>query len=323
MLIRIASDWEAEIKTIPVRISLVVLPLVLALIPTLHTQRGLIVAAATLAAAQILLVFWAVRSRWEGLATANYWIQLVLLILALAGSGGVAGPMTFLIYVLLIADLLWTKEPVAVRSVVINLIVSVWIGCFWASRVGFEVNWATVLLHSFGIFSITQHLIQPLRRLQLEATTDLLTGVLNRRSGLATLEHWASRNKPFALVFIDLKDFKKINDIYGHHTGDEVLVMLAQNLKRNLRGTDLLMRYGGDEFLVAAQDAGETILDRLSHTISGDLRVGRKEVRVRLNWGLVRFPEDGGSLEVLLQLADERMYVHKRESRGQITQLPR
>ena len=82
----------------------------------------------------------------------------------------------------------------------------------------------------------------------------LLTMLLNRSAGLDKLEELAKAGEGFTLAFVDLADFKSINDQHGHKVGDEVLLEIAQRLKAGVRARDLVARYGGDEFLVALRD---------------------------------------------------------------------
>jgi diguanylate cyclase (GGDEF)-like protein len=105
-------------------------------------------------------------------------------------------------------------------------------------------------------------------RMELEATTDTLTGALNRRGGIAALERMRG---PFALLVLDLDRFKAINDRFGHARGDEALQRCAAAMEDELRPRDLLVRWGGDEFLVIAPDAdregARALADRLVATV--------------------------------------------------------
>jgi diguanylate cyclase (GGDEF)-like protein len=159
--------------------------------------------------------------------------------------------------------------------------------------------------------------------------TDPLTGVYNRRyldRVLPTEKDRAERfERPFALLMLDLDDFKFVNDRYGHRQGDHILVAFAQALQRNVRSIDAVIRYGGDEFLVVlletdAEGAGKAcrrIRQRVEEALESSPSVPTG-VKIGLSVGLaVRNP--GESVDEKLAEADHRMYSEKRnadESRG-------
>ena len=153
---------------------------------------------------------------------------------------------------------------------------------------------------------------------------DALTGVYNRRyldRVLPTEQDRAERfDRPFALMMLDLDDFKTINDRFGHRHGDQILVAFAQTLQRNVRSIDAVVRYGGDEFLVVlletdAEGAGKAcqrirkrVVEALerSPSVPADARIG---VSVGL---AVRNP--GENVDEKLAEADHRMYSEKRRA---------
>jgi diguanylate cyclase (GGDEF)-like protein len=102
--------------------------------------------------------------------------------------------------------------------------------------------------------------------LQMQASTDPLTGLLNRRAMEIAAERQIAlcrkRKQPLSAILIDLDEFKRINDSFGHHFGDTALVAVARCLQQHLRGHDLLARLGGDEFVVILPDSsGEQALE--------------------------------------------------------------
>ncbi|MCK5600063.1 sensor domain-containing diguanylate cyclase [bacterium] len=96
--------------------------------------------------------------------------------------------------------------------------------------------------------------LEQLEKFHNDSTVDKLTGIGNRRYAESHLKYLSKRNlslnDPFSLLFVDIDDFKKINDVFGHETGDKILQMTVNSLKSGLRGTDLLFRWGGEEFLI-------------------------------------------------------------------------
>jgi diguanylate cyclase (GGDEF)-like protein len=161
-----------------------------------------------------------------------------------------------------------------------------------------------------------------LRRL---ATQDLLTGLPNRRRFHQLLakavSHAQRRGRPLALMFVDLDNFKDINDGMGHDAGDQLLQHVAQVLVRSVRDGDRVCRLGGDEFTVLLADVsgvdearrvGERILDGLR----APLRLRGMEVTGRGSIGVALLPEHGRTASDLMRFADTAMYRAKHDGRG-------
>jgi diguanylate cyclase (GGDEF)-like protein len=156
--------------------------------------------------------------------------------------------------------------------------------------------------------------------LRKESAIDPLTGLHNRRSfeaSAATLLHASNlRGIPCALLFFDLDGFKSINDRHGHAQGDAALQLFAEGLKKTFRTSDIISRFGGDEFVVFTGDMEEAnlppLLDRLRKVIDS---LHAKEQRPwSLGWSLgASFFVPGGKpdLEKMIMTADEKMYINK------------
>ncbi|XKH01024.1 EAL domain-containing protein [Marinobacter nauticus] len=159
------------------------------------------------------------------------------------------------------------------------------------------------------------------------ANYDLLTNVPNRRLFLDRLDQHATHSKrtgaPFALLFIDLDNFKPINDRLGHDAGDALLTAVASRLSDCVRRSDTVARIGGDEFTVLLLDTGnlEFIKD-IARNILAELdrpfSVGDDEVKVSSSIGITLFPDDGHSAQRLLNNADQAMYLAKHSGRNQV-----
>jgi diguanylate cyclase (GGDEF)-like protein len=148
---------------------------------------------------------------------------------------------------------------------------------------------------------------------------DHLTGALSRRALDGRLQEEIARARrykySFSLVFIDLDDFKEINDNYGHARGDEALVTFVQRTLLHLRATDLLFRYGGDEFILLLQGVdparGPALLQRLLAESLENPVPGVPPVHVSFSAGTAYFPDDGETPTTLLKIADQRLYQAK------------
>lgn len=151
------------------------------------------------------------------------------------------------------------------------------------------------------------------------AGRDLLTGLFNRRSFLeqgSMLAEIAAREKrDLVVLFMDLDGFKPINDRLGHQIGDRVLQMVADRFRGAVRSSDVLARYGGDEFVVIGlvRDArdGRELAERCLAALSEPLDVGSEQVQLSCSIGLVEHVGDGTSIEELVNRADHAMYRAK------------
>ncbi len=156
--------------------------------------------------------------------------------------------------------------------------------------------------------------------LEQAAFRDSLTGVANRRRfEIAIEQHLDAPERnggPFALLFLDLDDFKQINDSYGHAAGDVVLSRVAECMTNALRANDQVARLGGDEFgalLVGAdRRAAEASRSRVLELLGTPVEIGGVLVSARASIGIACVPEDGETLDALLEAADRAMYEVKR-----------
>ncbi|CAB3778251.1 hypothetical protein LMG28688_00553 [Paraburkholderia caffeinitolerans] len=149
---------------------------------------------------------------------------------------------------------------------------------------------------------------------------DPLTGLPNRTHFLEQLDlairRAALSDEPLAVMFVDLNDFKQINDQFGHSTGDQTLVVVAQRLRAALRGTDVVARYGGDEFVILVggartTDALRVAASRVQLAMEAPVPLGEHLMKVGVSIGISEFPADGMHAEELLAKADTAMYAAK------------
>lgn len=172
-------------------------------------------------------------------------------------------------------------------------------------------------------YSIARH--NQIAELQQMAYHDLLTNLPNRVMFLHTLQHsmsMATRNGyALAVHFIDFDNFKDINDTYGHDTGDLFLQTAAEALAHNLRGSDLLARFGGDEFVILQNTAITTdnvtcFVNKLLNTFAHPLQCGDVSIQTSISVGISIFPEHGHSPEELITKADKALYMAKSQGRN-------
>ena len=155
------------------------------------------------------------------------------------------------------------------------------------------------------------------------ARSDPLTGVLNRRG----FERDASKrlsdsadDATGALLFIDLNDFKIINDSHGHEVGDQLLTIAARRLRKSLRSCDIIGRPGGDEFVALVPDVEPETADKLANRLAMALEepynIGDESLHCAASIGLALYPKNANTLTGLLREADQAMYRAKARCRG-------
>lgn len=160
------------------------------------------------------------------------------------------------------------------------------------------------------------------------ATTDGLTELYNHRYFQEQIrmqvEQSKRYNNNFSLIIIDIDFFKKFNDTFGHQSGDAVLRQVAQTLKKNVRATDIVCRYGGEEMSIILPNTGkdeafstaQKICERVANRkfkLSGD-----RETNVTISLGVSTFPYDGDTASAIIEEADKRLYNAKHNGRNQV-----
>jgi diguanylate cyclase (GGDEF)-like protein len=164
---------------------------------------------------------------------------------------------------------------------------------------------------------------EELKKLQINAATDPLTGLYNRRLFEDHFERELNRalrySQHLALVMLDLHQFKEVNDRYGHQRGDLLLRTVAATLRKSLRTSDYAFRIGGDEFALllvqSDKDQAAILAQRVRANFSSAAESLQIAPALNLDYGLAVYPEDGDQKEVLLRVADERLYEMKHSQR--------
>ena len=169
----------------------------------------------------------------------------------------------------------------------------------------------------------TQELAEANARLESMSRRDPLTGLGNRNELEESWEKMASyaqrTNCSFAILLMDLDNFKPINDTHGHQAGDHVLIEVASRLNKNMRVTDTIVRLGGDEFVMLLSDTVSreeivSITDKITEMIHAPIHINGKDITVGVSIGLALYPDDGTNLHDLLEHADFEMYRNKKQS---------
>ncbi|KAF2957233.1 hypothetical protein AS159_09385 [Thermotoga sp. Ku-13t] len=165
-----------------------------------------------------------------------------------------------------------------------------------------------------------EKILQQERMMEYLSNHDALTGLANRRLfqdyGEKMISLARREQKSTAVLFIDLSKFKIVNDSYGHTVGDEVLKIVGSRLERIVRESDVVARFGGDEFVALVYDCTLSNLNKLTERIIKDIEepieIDGKTFKISAEIGVSVYPTDGESLDELVRLADVSMYEAKR-----------
>ncbi|MCM0082406.1 sensor domain-containing diguanylate cyclase [Geomonas sp. Red32] len=175
--------------------------------------------------------------------------------------------------------------------------------------------------------SNAMQMMEQLDRLRHDLFTDPLTDTGTRRLGEMALDstvgEWQTRLTPFGILFLDIDNFKNVNDRYGHPTGDEVLAMVAKSIAHVVRKLDVVARWGGEEFIAILPGANQATLvsmaERIRSTVERSfITVGEEIVGVTISIGgtMIRSGDDA---ESIISRADSLMYQSKQQGRNRVT----
>ena len=198
---------------------------------------------------------------------------------------------------------------------------AIWVHLTIAARRGVDGR----RLHDVSIVEDITERREAQSRVEYLATHDEMTGLVNRAVFNEMLDNAMARDKRyrrrFAVLFIDLDRFKIINDSLGHEGGDQLLKEMAARLRANVRKSDVLARFGGDEFVLLAQEvpdrqAAAVVARNLLLLTMRPVRIAGQQVRVTASIGIALFPGDAQDANTLMKHADMAMYRAKEEGKN-------
>ncbi len=177
---------------------------------------------------------------------------------------------------------------------------------------------------SIALYNANHH-----AEVELKSTQDSLTKVLNHGFFLEALtgetRTSAGASEPLSVIMLDIDHFKRYNDNYGHLVGDQVLIRLTDLLRRYIKNSDLVGRWGGEEFAIALPSTNGVQAAMVAERIRKALRKleffdrdGKKIPSPTISQGIAVFPDEANSTERLIDLADQRLYIAKQRGRDQI-----
>lgn len=211
----------------------------------------------------------------------------------------------------------------AILSAGIWLIIEVISGVKYSNA--FIYLWNTIIRLGFFALSVFAiRLSRTVERERMYARTDPLTGVFNIRFfqsvARTEIDRSARYDHPFTIAFVDLDNFKRINDTYGHTVGDNVLRIIADTMKNHLRKTDIIARMGGDEFVILLPEIGSetapVIMANVQHQLTEEMKL--RNWNVTFSIGVLSLTAPELSVDQILSMADRMMYTVKNSGKNNI-----
>ncbi len=188
-----------------------------------------------------------------------------------------------------------------------------------------EANFTEIILKSYNDFDSIKEELEQLRE---ESKKDPLTGLLNRRGFDLAIEKILKDeiSGDISLIFVDIDDFKKFNDKYGHLIGDEVLKFIANILKRNLKGKDIIARFGGEEIIILVTNTPYENVVKLAEYLRKEIADKRliikdkkeKLPQITVSMGVAKLKK-GENIKSLIERADKLMYYSKTHGKNRVS----
>jgi diguanylate cyclase (GGDEF)-like protein len=278
--------------------------------------------------------FYRTETHWK--IALETWVMIVFITWVLAYTGGVDSPLHDLYILVVIVSALTLGKLATLLEMALIAACYVWLGYPKQHEEVLSLPFGTKLLAQISpmllVAYITTMLSADIRsaygHMKVLSETDELTGVLNMRAFTAVAGrafHQAERYaRPFSVLMIDSDSLKTVNDRYGHESGNRLLKLTVECIRGQLRQTDMVARYGGDEFVVLLPETPVSgavgVADRIRRSMEASALPTREgTVTATLSIGIAGYPNHGPDLESILERADQAMYASKSGGKNRTT----
>ena len=277
--------------------------------------------------------FYRQLTRWH--LAVETWVMIGFITWVLAYTGRLDSPLVNLYLLVIITSALTQGKLITLLEVGLIAACYVFLGSANSARDLISMEYismlgtqlAPILLVAYITTMLSADTRSALSRIKLLSETDELTGVYNRRALAAILERMLNLSNRYghslSILMVDADCLKEVNDTMGHEAGNRLLKLTVKAIQDQLRDTDVLARYGGDEFIVLlpetqCKDSFE-VAERIRRGAEVKFTNRHKELTATVSIGIASFPDHGKTLESLLEKADQAMYLSKNKGKNRVT----
>ncbi len=278
--------------------------------------------------------FHTAESRWK--IAIETWVMIGFITWILFYTGKNDSPLLNLYLLVIITSGLTLGKLTTLLEFVLITSIYLWLGYPEFNALDFNLADFTKLMIEFAPFLLIAYLVSMLsadlhfarQMFQHMSETDEFTGLLNKRA----FDKFSHREKaksqryghPFTILMVDADTLKVINDQYGHDAGDKLIKTIAETIQMNLRETDILARYGGDEFVIflpeTPPEKAREVADRIRDAVAGiNFVVQNQAMAVSVSIGTASYPQDSSSIDDILDRSDRALYISKQTGRNRVT----
>jgi diguanylate cyclase (GGDEF)-like protein len=278
--------------------------------------------------------FYRRESYWK--ITVETLVMIIFITWVLAYTGRLESPLLNLYLLVIITSALALGKTATLLEMVLIAVCYVWLG--YPERGQSQpiqlylttllAQLAPIILVAYIATMLSADVRRALVQLRFLSETDELTGVFNVRAFSTISERMfkqaARYGRPFSLLLIDSDSLKTVNDTYGHEAGNQLIKTTVQCIQDQLRETDVLARYGGDEFVVLLPETpcsgAAGVAARIRQAIEDTpLPTPNKKIHMTVSIGIASYPEHGDNLKEVLEKTDKAMYESKSAGRNRVT----
>lgn len=278
--------------------------------------------------------FYRTESYWK--LAIETWVMIAFITWVLMYTGRLESPLLNLYLLVVIASALILGKSTTFLHMVLIAVCYLWLG--YPERnvalsstsyvTTFGAQLAPLVLVGYITTMLASDIRYALHHIKWLSETDALTGVHNVRAFSVLSENICRQAeryaRPFAVLMIDSDSLKEVNDKYGHEAGNALLKHTVRCIQSQLRQSDLIARYGGDEFIVmlpeTPREGALTVADKILNSIrTSSLSVGSKSVAATVSIGIACYPDHGKTVEAIKEKADKAMYVSKTAGKNRVT----
>ena len=275
--------------------------------------------------------FYKTESRWK--IAIETWAMIVFITWSVWFTGKLASPLLNAYLLAIITSALTLGKLATLCEMALIAACYVLLGEYSSMRQlvslgyigGLATQLAPMLLVAYITTMFSADIRYVMNKTKLLSETDELTGLYNRRGFAIVVDRLFAQavryDRAASVLLIDVDRFKALNDRYGHETGDRVLRLVTKCIETELRQTDVLSRFGGDEFVALLPEtppgAAVDVAVRIREAVAGTpIEVGDRSVITSVSIGVASYPEDGRTIDAVLGRADRAMYLAKQGGRN-------